>query len=198
MTIRKWVRLFLTTLLIGGVVTVITGPLLNTKLYMGYIQNGQSLKLVTSIAFLFILGLVFSAVSQMGFFAYLTIHRFGLGFFRSVYIWNLVQIGLILFALIDLAYIRYIKFATNEQTIFSYIVPPILLLIFSLVVASIKSKETNKSAFIPALFFMIVVTIVEWFPALRVNASEYLYLMLIPLFICNTYQLLILHRTLRS
>jgi KinB signaling pathway activation protein len=66
------------------------------------------------------------------------------------------------------------------------------------IVAYIKSKETNKQAFIPALFFMIVVTIIEWIPALRVNDRDWLYLMAVPLFICNAYQLLTLHRLIRK
>ena len=46
----------------------------------------------------------------------------------------------------------------------------------------------------PALFFMVVVTILEWVPALRINDTDWLYLMVIPLLLCNAYQLLILHR----
>ena len=36
------------------------------------------------LLWLFGIGLIFSLVSQMGFFAYLTVHRFGLGIFKSV------------------------------------------------------------------------------------------------------------------
>ncbi|KHF28867.1 hypothetical protein LR68_02251 [Anoxybacillus sp. BCO1] len=59
-------------------------------------------------------------------------------------------------------------------------------------------RETNKEAFIPALFFMVVVTVIEWFPVLRINEENWLYLMLFPLLICNAYQLLMLHRLLRK
>jgi KinB signaling pathway activation protein len=65
---------------------------------------------------------------------------------------------------------------------------------FGAIVAYIKSKETNKKAFVPALFFMVVVTILEWVPALRINDTDWLYLMVIPLLLCNSYQLLVLHR----
>jgi len=43
---------------------------------------------------------------------------------------------------------------------------------------------------------MIVVTTIEWFPALRTNEESWLYLMLFPLLICNMYQLLILPKLL--
>jgi KinB signaling pathway activation protein len=48
------------------------------------------------------------------------------------------------------------------------------------------------SAFIPALFFMIVVTTIEWVPVLRVNEESWLFLMLFPLIVCNAFQLLML------
>ena len=41
---------------------------------------------------------------------------------------------------------------------------------------------------------MVVVTILEWVPALRINDTDWLYLMVIPLLLCNAYQLLVLHR----
>ena len=57
-----------------------------------------------------------------------------------------------------------------------------------------KTKQTNRDAFIPAMFFMIVVTLVEWVPVLRVNEQSWLYLMMFALMACNAYQLLILHK----
>jgi KinB signaling pathway activation protein len=44
------------------------------------------------------------------------------------------------------------------------------------------------------MFFMIVVTLVEWVPVLRVNEKSWLYLMMLALLACNAYQLLILHK----
>ncbi|WP_088070754.1 KinB-signaling pathway activation protein [Gottfriedia luciferensis] len=195
MTSRKWVRLFLTTLLVGGIVTIITGIVYGYKEYLSYVQDARFLKLLVEVSFLFILGLVFSAVSQMGFFAYLTVHRFGLGLFKSL--WNTVQVILIVLSLFDLAYFRFKEYA-NGESFTGYLIFPVVILLFSLIVAYIKSKETNKGAFIPALFFMIVVTIVEWFPALRQNDLSWLILMLVPLFVCNLYQLLTLHKIVKS
>jgi len=197
MTSRKWVRLFLTTLIVGAIATIITGILYGYKEYLGYFQDGKFIKLLVEVSFLFILGLVFSAVSQMGFFAYLTVHRFGLGFFKSSQLWNTVQVVLILFILFDLAYFRFKEYG-NGDTFTGYLIFPVSILLVSFVVAYIKQKETNKGAFIPALFFMIVVTIVEWFPALRQNDLSWLILMLVPLLVCNTYQLLTLHKIVKS
>ncbi|MED4869618.1 KinB-signaling pathway activation protein, partial [Geobacillus stearothermophilus] len=130
--------------------------------------------------------------SQAGFFAYLTVHRFGLGMFRSL--WNAVQLVLIIFVLFDLVYFRYMVFADKGDSIIPYVLTALFILAVGLAVAYIKSAQTNKGAFVPALFFMVVVTVIEWFPVLRINDRDWLYLMLIPLLVCNAYQLLILHK----
>ena len=54
--------------------------------------------------------LIFSLVSQMGFFAYLTVTRFGLGIFKSVSLMECSSSGTYLFPLFDLVYFRYKPF----------------------------------------------------------------------------------------
>lgn len=192
MNSRKWVYLFLTTLAIGIVSTIIIGFAVEWNKYLQLFMEFD-LKEIISVAFWFLgVGLIFSLISQMGFFAYLTVHRFGLGLFKSL--WPPVQILLIIVALFDLVYLRYEAFATANESLFSYIWPAVLLLVYGLIIAAIKMKQTNKKAFVPALFFIIVVTMAEWFPALRVNETNWLLLMVFPLIICNTWQLLLLHR----
>ena len=193
MTSRNVVKLFFSTLLIGGVVTGITGFIVRWNEFASYFTDFNMVKIVSTFVWLFGIGLIFSLVSQMGFFAYLTIHRFGLGIFKSVSLWNGVQIVLILFTLFDFVYFRYKAFGQEGEGILFYFVPAIFILIVGALVAYFKTKQTNQSAFIPALFFMTVVTIIEWVPALRLNDQNWVYLMLFPLLICNTYQLLILH-----
>ncbi|MDQ0856685.1 KinB-signaling pathway activation protein [Bacillus sp. V2I10] len=192
MNSRNWVRLFLTTLLVGGISTSIVGFALRWGEYQKFFTSFDLVEILSILFWLIGVGFIFSIISQMGFFAYLTIHRFGLGIFRTAALWNAIQIVLILFVVFDLIYFRYQLFAAEGESILSYILLALFLVIFGLAVAYIKMKQTNKMAFIPALFFMIVVTAVEWVPALRVNEGDWLYLMLIPLLICNAYQLLLL------
>ncbi len=194
MNSRKWVRLFLTTLGLGGITTAVTGFAIRWSEYQKLFTELHVGEIFAVLIWFIGFGFIFSVISQMGFFAYLTIHRFGLGIFRSVSLWNSVQIVLISFVLFDLVYFRYQVFAAKGESIISYILVALLLLLVGLVVAYVKSTQTNKQAFIPALFFMTVVTIIEWFPALRINDKDWLYLMLFPLLICNAYQLLILHK----
>ena len=195
---RNWVRLFLSTLLVGGVSTGIIGFALEWSEYKDLFVSFDIAEILSILFWLFGVGLIFSVISQMGFFAYLTVHRFGLGIFRSALMWNLAQIILIIFVLFDLIYFRFQLFSDGNESITSYILLALYVLVVGVVVALLKKSNTNKEAFIPALFFMIVVTTIEWFPALRVNESDWLMLMLIPIQICNAYQLLILPKLIQA
>ncbi|OOZ89094.1 KinB signaling pathway activation protein KbaA [Bacillus cereus] len=194
MNSRKWVRLFFTTLFLGGISTVIIGFVLEWDKYAKFFQNFDGKGILAVSFWLMGVGFIFSVISQMGFFAYLTIHRFGLGMFRSSSLWNIVQLFFIAFVLFDFVYLRSVLIANGEVSLGNNILVAGVLFMFGAIVAYIKSKETNKKAFVPALFFMVVVTILEWVPALRINDTDWLYLMVIPLLLCNAYQLLILHR----
>ncbi|MCU5299499.1 KinB signaling pathway activation protein KbaA [Bacillus paranthracis] len=194
MNSRKWVRLFFTTLFLGGVSTVIIGFVLEWDKYAKFFQNFDGKEILAVSFWLMGVGFIFSVISQMGFFAYLTIHRFGLGMFRSPSLWNIVQLFFIAFVLFDFVYLRSVLIANGEISLGNNILVAGVLFMFGAIVAYIKSKETNKKAFVPALFFMVVVTILEWVPALRINDTDWLYLMVVPLLLCNAYQLLILHR----
>ncbi|OPX03493.1 KinB-signaling pathway activation protein [Geobacillus proteiniphilus] len=192
MNSRKWVRLFLSTLLIGGIATAAVGIVFNWEEFGRLLLRLEMVEFMAVLLWHIGVGFIFSVISQAGFFAYLTVHRFGLGIFRSL--WNAVQVVLIMFVLFDLVYFRYMTFADKGDSIIPYLLTALFILVVGLVVAYVKSAQTNKGAFVPALFFMVVVTVIEWFPVLRINDRDWLYLMLIPLLVCNAYQLLILHK----
>jgi KinB signaling pathway activation protein len=194
-TSRKWVRLFTTTLFLGAITTILTSFFVKADSYIPYLNPINFWELFGALLWFIGIGLIFSIVSQMGFFAYLMINQFGLGIFRSV--WKPVQIFLIGFALFDLVYFPY-KDAGEGTSIFPYIVTALVILLFGLVVSYVKAKETNQSAFVPALFFMVVVTIIEWVPVIRTNDPDWMMLMIVPLLACNTYQLLLLHKLVKT
>lgn len=188
MSSRYWVRLFINTLLIGGITAGTVGLVVAWEDF----RSQSLLGLFVSFLWLMGIGFIFSVVSQMCFFAYLTVHRLGLSIFKSSFLWNAVQLVLVIIVLADLAYLRFVFFAGENEQLTSFIGYPILLLVVGLAVGVVKAKQTNWHAFIPALFFMIVVTVIEWFPVLRVNEQGWMYYMLVPLLVCNAYQLLIL------
>ena len=192
MTSRNWVYLFFSTLIIGAVSTIFVGFAVEWNKYSVFFATFNIVEIL-SIAIWFIgVGFIFSLISQAGYFAYLTVHRFGLGMFKSL--WGPVQILLTAFVLFDYIYLRYTTFAKEGDSLIPYVIPAVLILIYGLIVAYYKVKQTNRTAFIPALFFISAVTIIEWVPALRANERDWLYLMIFPLLICNTWQLFILHK----
>jgi KinB signaling pathway activation protein len=187
---RKVVFLFNSTLLIGTTFGFIMGFVLDLQTHINDLANLR----FGGVAMIAITAAIWTVIAQMGFFAYLTIHRFGLGMFKSVSLWNKVQIVLIAFALFDLMFFRYLLFAEDGETILHFAVMPAMLLIYGWIVAKIKAKDTNQSAFVPALFFMIVVTTIEWIPALRENDLTFILNAIVPLLVANTWQILVLHR----
>lgn len=194
MNSRNWVKLFFSTLLIGASTTGIVGFIVRWDEFAHFFTNFEVVEIISILFWLMGIGLIFSLLSQMGFFAYLTVHRFGLGIFKSVSLWNWIQLVLIAFVLFDLVYFRYLFFAKEGESWVPYIAVAGFIFLIGLLVAWQKAKQTNKAAFVPALFFMIVITVVEWMPTLRVNEKSWLYLMIIPLLVCNAYQLLVLHK----
>ncbi|MFC7394884.1 KinB-signaling pathway activation protein [Scopulibacillus cellulosilyticus] len=198
MNIRKWVSLFFTTLIIGGAAGLVIGYLVEWRSYTDTIFDGKILNFIVSLLTLFGTGCLFSILSQMGFFAYLTIHRIGLGMFGSASLWSKVQLVFILFIFFDLVYFRYQAFGGKHQSIFTFFILPLALLIVSLFIALWKKQETNRYAFIPTLFFMFVVTVIEWLPVLKPNDLRWIWIMGVTLVICNAYQVLILHRLIQK
>jgi KinB signaling pathway activation protein len=190
---RKVVYLFFTTLLIGATSGALVGFILDWNTYLAGLMSGEIIDFILVLVWLFGIGAMWSLISQMGFFAYLTVHRFALGIFKST-TWNMIQVVIIAFVIQGLAYFRYAAFATEEETIIAYSLIPLLLLIYGLFIAYLKSKQTNVGAFIPAFFFIVVVTTLEWLPALRVNDPKWLWIYFTPLLVANTWQLLVLHR----
>ena len=134
-----------------------------------------------------------SVLSQMGFFAYLTVHQFGVGIFRTLTLWNWVQLLIIALVIFDLIKFRFIPIANTQSQLWLYMGLLAILVVSGLVVAYFKAKWTKKHAFISALFFMIVITTLEWLPVLMVDEKDvdrYVTLLLFPLLAVNAYQLL--------
>lgn len=197
MNFRNWVRFYFHTLLIGIGIGVVTGFAVRWNDYKHLFYNLEFSEIGMTTLWLMGIGAIFATLSQMGYFAYLTVHRFGLGFFRSL--WNPVQVVVIAFVLFDLVYLRYNAFANEGESIWAYVLIALFLFLIGTVIAYLKAKQSNdRKTFIPALFFMVCATILEWVPVLRTNAQDWFYLMLIPLLVCNAYQLLSLPKYLEQ
>ncbi len=196
MTIRNWVKFFINAILIGGAITGILGLFIRwDDVFAEAFANGQWGEFFAGFAWMVVVGVTMSIISQMGFFAYLTIHQFGVNMFRTLRLWNWVQLLIIAIVIFDLIVFRFTPNAdtTNQKVLYGVLLA--VLLGTSLITAYFKAKWTTKSTFVSALFFMIVITTLEWLPALMVkadNIDSWVALLLFPFLSVNAYQLLAL------
>ncbi|MHA7768202.1 KinB-signaling pathway activation protein [Bacillus atrophaeus] len=189
---RGLVRFFFSILAVGALITSIVGFALKWGEYKELFINLEIGEIFSVLLWFVGVGMIFSVISQMGFFVFLTVHRFALEILRSSSLWNWLQLFLILFVAFDLMYVRFLFFGGSGESIIGYAWLPLFLLVFGLLAAYMKRKQSSKKTFISSLFLMVVITALEWFPALRVNEEDWLYLMLFPLMGCNAFQLLML------
>lgn len=195
MTIRNWVKFFFNALLIGGLITAVLGLIVRWEFFSGYLAAGEWLEFMGALLFMIGLGFTMSVVAQMGFFAYLTIHQFGVNIFKSLTLWNWVQLLIIMVVLFDLIFFRFRLTSGETGRTLLYLTLLVSLVVTAGVTAYLKARWTKKHTLISALFFMIVVTTLEWLPALMVrsgNIDEWVTILLFPLLAVNAYQLLAL------
>lgn len=185
MKVQGFLRLFWTTLVFG----TLFGFLMNLLANPGYLVSQSWEAIVTALSY----SSTWTGISMMGFFAYLIVHRVGLDLFRGAKLWNRVQVLLIAFALFDAVYLRMLAFGNDHM--WRYIGEMFVLVAVSWLVATSKARQTNASAFIPTLFLMIVITLIEWIPALQATDEiALLWPALATLVFANAYQVLMLHR----
>lgn len=193
MTLRKWFHLIWTTLVFGSVASIVMGLILQ------FSDKEFSVMGISGVGFnvfnMLLCGALISVFSQMGFFAYLIVRFIAVGFVRSKTIFELIQIAIIIFVLFELVFLR-ITNSKNSETMSSYFILPIILLIISIAVSYWKSKLTNRNAFVPTLFFMFAVSILEAVPALKLDMAASTIFMLAPLLVSNAWQILTLHKIL--
>ncbi|TQR17196.1 KinB-signaling pathway activation protein [Psychrobacillus soli] len=196
MTIRNWFKFFLNAMLIGGVITGVFGLFIRwDDAFAKYFEAGQWGEFFAAFAFMIVMGFTVSVIAQMGYFAYLTIHQMGVNIFRTLTLWNWVQLLIIVIVIFDLIMFRFRPNAETTGQIWLYTILLAVLIITAIVVAITKANMTKKHTLISALFFMIVVSTLEWLPVLMVraeNVDTWVTLLLFPILAVNAYQLLAL------
>lgn len=195
MNLKKWSYLFWTTMCIGGAVSLVIG--LALQMFQGEMGNFKGpVDILLNVLQLILSGCMISVYSQMGFFAYLTLNYIAIGLFKKG--WPYIQVLLTVIALFDLMFLRMLlvdkpRGAGASTGGYGDILLGVVVLVFAVAISYWKVKETNITALIPTLFFMIAITTVEALSALNIGnmATWFVY---IPLAICNAYQMLMLHR----
>jgi len=187
-TLKNLGKFYGITLLIGLVCTVLVSLVFGYDKLTVYLVKGEMGEFLAALVWFMGYGLLIASISQLAFFAYLFIHQMGQGIFKNG--WNAIQVVIILFAIIDLVYFRYLRFGKQDGDILKFIWIPLLIVIFGVAVAIYKNKLTGKNVFIPAMFFMVVMTTVELIPFLKVKDMMWLYCTIFSLLLCNAFQLL--------
>jgi len=172
-TIRNWVKFFINAMLIGGAITGILGLFIRwNDVFAEPFANGAWGEFIAGFVWMVVVGMTMSLIAQMGFFAYLTIHQFGINMFRTLTLWNWVQLLIIAVVIFDLIVFRFMPNADTAAQGWLYAGLLTILIVTAVVTAYFKAKWTTKSTFISALFFMIAVTTLEWLPELMVQAGN--------------------------
>lgn len=199
MTIRKLIWLFFSTLGLGSLAGLIIGTILISTNNEFVLWEVSSPGLNTmNVINLILAGATISVVSQMGFFSYLIFRYIIVGIIRKKRIWEYIQLILIAEGIFFLTHLRYLFFDFPRSSWMEAITLPAVLLVIAIAVSYWKVKMTKPSAFIPTMLFMFVVTLVEAIPALRLDSPPSYVFMLTPLIVCNAWQILKLHRIIRS
>ncbi|WP_341321818.1 KinB-signaling pathway activation protein [Solibacillus sp. FSL H8-0523] len=196
MTIRNWIKFAFWAVVIGGLVNAVASLIIRWDFYQPYLANGEIVEFLAAIIWNFVLGATMSVMAQAGFFAYLTLHQVGVNIFRSLTLWNWVQVVLIIIVLVDIVVFR---FAPGAETAGDWVIYGILLMVLvgaAIFTAIKKVKMTQKPhVLISTMFFMVVVTSLEWIIALmgrQDNIDVYVALLLFPLLAVNAFQILML------
>ncbi|WP_239619199.1 KinB-signaling pathway activation protein [Cohnella mopanensis] len=190
MNLRKWMKLFGTAILIGAIVTVIGS--VSIQLFNPDFKNVEASGWLSYILMMALIGMTFGAFSHMGFFAYMMLNYIARSIFKRPYSWVAIQGFIALFVLAEIAYWTY----DTNFPIHTYWTVPLALIIVSSLVAWMKVNQTNSGAWIPTIFFLVAITAMESVPVFKTGDISSLLYQLIPLFICNAYQIMQLHKIL--
>lgn len=187
MTLKKLIYWFFSTLVLGGVTAIFFGFLIEAAV-------GQNI--FGPLTGQLLLSLSLAAVAELGFFSYLIFNWLSRGLVRNKTAYEVILLALMILLLGNLVYLNMAKY--SGATLGIHLLIPLIVLVIGGVVAWLKAKWTNRSGFIPTLFFMVVATILEAIPSINPKAGEVPILIIfqtvLVLLVCNAWQILQLHR----
>lgn len=181
MTIRKLFFLFWTTVVLGVVMAPVASFLI--QLVLGPLE----------VKFVSILwaGVMTGVIAQMGFFAYMVFNMVAKGFIRNAFVYQVLQLLAVAAVLVQLYKVSAEKAGAPNPWML-----PLLILGVGMIAAWFKVRATTSASWIPALFFMVIATVLEAIPSLEQNSFPMILLMVLILLVCNTWQIMQLHRLL--
>lgn len=185
MTLRNWWKMFWSTLLVGTATGLVVG--LALALGDAEFRAYKAMEIGYNVLMMAVAGMMFSILSQMGFFAYMTLNYIARDMFRKPTTWKLIQLFLILTVPFEIWLFMW------KGAWYAFLIGALVILAVSVAVAAWKVRMTNPNAWVPTLFFMFVGTMLETAIAVQVGNSGAMILMIVPLLACNAWQILKLH-----
>jgi KinB signaling pathway activation protein len=187
MTLKKLLFWFWSTLFIGGASALILSWIF---------EWAAGSDLFGTIPKQLLLSLTLAALAELGFFSFLVFNWLAKGLIRQKRAYDLFMLLLVLIVLGDWAYLNLSKF--NGESLWLHLLVPFTVLLTAVIVAGLKVKWTQKTAYVPTFFFMVVATVIEAVPTFHAKAGEIPLLMILHavlvLLVCNAWQILQLHR----
>lgn len=190
MSLRKLAWLFWTTLWIGAGAGLLVG--LAMALGDAEFRSLGLMNIGLNMASMAMAGMMFGVLSQMVFFAYMTLNYIARDMFRKPSTWVLVQLFFILTVPFE------IYFFIWHQSLLGFVAVVGGILAASLLTAWWKVKQTKPTAFIPTLFFLFVGTLLEVTIAIKLGNMSGIVLMTISLLACNSWQIMQLHKLAKT
>ncbi|PTQ56955.1 MAG: KinB signaling pathway activation protein [Candidatus Carbobacillus altaicus] len=192
MNTRRLVFLLWSTLAVGGVGGIISASIL-MMVEGGPIKS--VLDALIGVVSWFGSGMVYAALSLLGYFVFNMLQTLGLSLFPKPYrgLWSTLLLAISFIVLVDLLFYPVLL---GQGYAFKVLTPltVLALLSFALIITYLKVKQTGRSALAPTLFFMFVFTLLELIPALRLENMRAFFDMALPLSLANAYQVLIAGR----
>lgn len=134
-------------MLVGGVVNGIFSLFIRWSFFQPYVANGQWGEFFAGLLWMVFLGFTMSVIAQAGFFAYLTLHQVGVNIFRTLTLWNWVQLLLIAVTIFDIVFFRFVPGVKDGQSWVFYMGLLVVLIFASVATAMQKVKMTGKNMF---------------------------------------------------
>ncbi len=194
MRIKSWLALSSTTLVIGVITAYLVAFIFrgaDLLTFFGFENSGLG------GTYLLLLGLLFSVVSQALFFSYQFIQYFATSLLGT-WMWKYLQVILVLITGIDLGYLRWVRFPDQSMPFWMFLDWTFILILGTFLVVWMKVKMTNANAWVPGFFYMIVSTVIGAFYAFKTYQNALIWFVVLPIFLCNAWQLIMLPYFLTS
>lgn len=176
--------------------SILVGSVVLTGIAVGVLLVASGLFAMLPLVYGAIAGGFVSATALMGFWAYLTLNFIVRGMIPwRLWVW--IQMLLIGWVFVDLGYLRFLNEAGQAGGLPVYFLYALWPLAWAVLVGYLKARQSGQASFVPAVFFMYVFTVIEWYVALKSDFTHLVTIIGIVLLACNTTIILLYAKLLQ-